>query len=190
MIKTMKVKTGKEFTENIIMGIFYAGTITIAAPLFTAIMISKFIKYVIKSRRERKNFQCVFSRLKKRGLIKISNRKGQIYISLTETGKMRAGKYQIDNLEIKQAAKWDKKWRILIFDIQEKQRMKREALRGKVKELGLFKLQDSVWIYPHDFSREIKLLRDFFGLTEDEMQIITASYIENDKKARIFFKLK
>lgn len=185
----MRVKTGREFTENIIMGIFYAGAIPIVAPYFAATMVPEIIKLLIRNKREKKNFCNAFSRLKQQGLIKIKNRNGQIYISLTGEGKKKAGKYQINELQIKKPNKWDRKWRILIFDIKEKQRIKREALRGKLKELRLLKLQDSVWIYPYDFHKEIKLLRDFFGLTDDEMKIIIAEKIEGDRKAKTFFKL-
>ena len=188
--KNMRVKTGREFTENIIMGIFFAGVITIAAPYFTAIAIPKIIRFAIKNKKEKQAFCNTFSRLKRRGLIKISNRNGQIYISLTTEGKKKAGKYQINDLRIKKPAKWDKKWRILIFDIREDHREKREVLRGKLKELKLFKLQDSVWAHPFEFQKEIDLLRSFFGLTKDDMQIITADKIENDKKIKLFFGLK
>lgn len=186
----MRISTGKKFTEHIIMGIFFAGAITLSAPYFTITAIPKIIKLIIKNKRENRTFCNTFYKLKKRGLIKIIGRNGQIYISLTKEGKEKAGKYQIDNLEIKKPKKWDKKWRILIFDIQEKHRIKRDALRGKIKELKLFKLQDSVWAHPFDFHAEIDLLRSFFGLTPDELQIITADKIENDKKIKLFFGLK
>jgi len=77
----------------------------------------------------------------------------------------------------------------LIFDIQDKQRIKREALRGKIKELGLCQIQKSVWVYPYDFKKEMILLREFFGLTNAEMKLITASEIENDELIKDFFKL-
>lgn len=185
----MRVKTGREFTENIIMGIFFAGA-PIIAPYFAATMLPEIIKLIIKNKNEKKKFCSTFSRLKKQGLIKIINRNGQIYISLTKEGKNKAGKYQIDNLAIKRPRKWDGKWRILIFDIEERHRERREALRGKLKQLSLFKLQDSVWVHPFDFQKENELLRSFFGLTKEEMQIIIADKIENDKKIRQFFKLK
>lgn len=185
----MRVSTGKKFTENIIMGIFFAGVIAIASPYFVATKIPEIIKCMIRNRRERRSFSNTFSRLKKNGLINIDNRNGQIYISLTKEGKKRAGKYQIDNLEIKNPGKWDRKWRVLIFDVKEKQRIKRDALRGKIKELGLYKLQNSVWAYPYDFFKEAKLLRDFFGLTGDEMQIITNCKLEKDKELKKNFQL-
>lgn len=175
------------------MGIFFAGVIPIAAPLFATLAIPKIIRYskkIIRNKDNKRDLYNVFSRLKNAGLIKTVNKNGQIYISLTKEGKKKAGKYQINNLEIKKPPKWDKKWHILIFDIKDKQRMKREALRGKIKELGLFQLQKSIWIYPYNFKNEIVLLRSFFGLTEDEMQTITAYHIENDQRAKMFFDLK
>ena len=115
---------------------------------------------------------------------------GQLHISLTKEGKEKAKKYAIDSLEIKKTKSWDNQWHLLIFDISDKHKIKREALRGKIKELGLFQLQKSVWAYPYEFFKEADTLRDFFGLTKDEIQIITATKIENDHKMRSFFNLK
>jgi len=43
---------------------------------------------------------------------------------------------------------WDKKWRLVVFDIPEKNRLARDALRKKLKELGFAPLQRSTWISP------------------------------------------
>ena len=145
-----------------------------------------------KSQKEeypKEKIQSAFYYLKRRGLIEISYNGPQMYISLTEKGTKKAGKYKINDLAIKKPEKWDKKWRILIFDISNKHKVKREALRGKIKELGLFQLQKSVWVCPYEFGEIVKILREFFGLTDDETKIITASEIENDARARNFFKL-
>ena len=179
----------------ILNGVLLSGGIAVAStsPYFVPrIMpeIIKYAKYKIRKRQKERAFTSSFYYLRKNGYVNIDNRKGQIFISLTEEGKKKAGKYQINNLRIKQPKKWDKKWKILIFDIKDKQRIKREALRGKIKELGLFQLQKSVWIYPYDFYREMNLLRSFFKLTKDEMQIIFDAKIENDGDAKTFFNLK
>ncbi|OGI16846.1 MAG: CRISPR-associated endonuclease Cas2 [Candidatus Moranbacteria bacterium RIFCSPHIGHO2_02_FULL_40_12b] len=109
---------------------------------------------------------------------------------MTPEGRKWAGKYQIDDLKIKKPWHWDKKWRVLIFDIKEKQRSKREALRGKLKELGFYQIQKSVWVCPYEFKKEIAILRSFFGLTSDEMTIMEVNSIENDQKIKSFFKIK
>jgi len=43
---------------------------------------------------------------------------------------------------------WDRRWRLVAFDIREKNRHFRDKLRGKLKELGFQKLQRSAWISP------------------------------------------
>jgi hypothetical protein len=78
---------------------------------------------------------------------------------------------------------------VLIFDVADKHKIKREALRGKLKDWNLCQLQKSVWVCPYDMHKEIEFLRQFFGLNKAEMAIITASDIENDYKLKKHFKL-
>ncbi len=130
-----------------------------------------------------------FYNLKKQGLIKIEEKNRQIYISLTEKGRQKAGMFQINNLKVKIPKKWDEKWRVVIFDISELKKTHREAFRGKLKELLFHQLQKSVWVCPFDCEAEIELLRDFFGLSEENVRLIVAESIGDDKKLRDFFEL-
>ena len=113
----------------------------------------------------------------------------QIHISLSREGKKLAGKYQIDDLKINKPKKWDNQWRILIFDVPDKYKTKREALRGKLKELNLYQLQKSVWVCPYNFEKEVEILRNFFVFTKNEMKIIIARSIQDDAEVIKFFKL-
>jgi len=188
------MKNQKDIAKTILKGIFIAGGIAVAgtSPQFVSRVLPKIFRYAsyeLKKRKKIKNFQRSFYYLRSQGYINIENKNGQIYISLTKEGKKIAGRHNIDDLKIKQSKDWDKKWRILIFDIKEKQKIKREALRGKIKELGLYKLQESVWVYPYLFSNEMEILRTFFYLKKDEMKIITATEIEDDEQIKTFFNL-
>lgn len=51
---------------------------------------------------------------------------------------------------------WDKKWRIVIFDIPEKERVTRDSLRFKIISLGFGKLQESVYISPLNVLGDLK----------------------------------
>lgn len=130
-----------------------------------------------------------FYYLKKRGLITGEVRDNQLYIHLTPEGEKEAGRYQINRLKIKSQKQWDKKWRLLIFDIPEVRRVKREALRGKLKELGFFPLQKSVWVIPFPCEKEIKLLRDFFNLKPKEIRVFETAKLEEDQFLKDIFKL-
>jgi len=188
------MKTKKDVSKVILEGLFWTGAVTIAStnPYFLHRLVPKLIrhaKYKLRRRKNIKSFQRSFYYLKQQGLINFEYQGKQVYISLTKEGRKKARKYNIDNLEIKKPKKWDGKWRVLIFDIQDKHKIKREALRGKLKELGFFKLQKSVWVCPYDFEKETEILRDFFNFGYREMRVITASEIETDGEIKSFFKI-
>ena len=75
----------------------------------------------------------------------------------------------------------------MIFDISQLKKFYREAFRGRLKELGFFPLQKSVWVYPFDCQAEIELLREFFGLSEKEIRLVVAESIGDDSKLKKFF---
>ncbi len=139
--------------------------------------------------KKKRNYTDSFYYLKRKNLISYRYQGKQLYIALTPKGRKLAKRYFINNLVIKQSKKWDKKWRVIIFDIKSKQKHKREALRGKLKDLGFYQLQKSVWAIPYKCHREVDVLRNFFSLNKNELKIITAANIENDYQLRYFFKL-
>lgn len=79
--------------------------------------------------------------------------------SLTEKGRALLDAYEIGRQAIKPSMKWDGKWRVLIFDIPEKVRLKRESVRRTLMSLGFHRLQDSVWVFPYECRQVINLLR-------------------------------
>lgn len=60
--------------------------------------------------------------------------------------------------------KWDGKWYLVIFDIPEKIKFKREILRGKLKKLGFGQLQASVWLSPFNYLNNILEIIKFYKL--------------------------
>ena len=175
-------------SQEILRKLILGGTIFIAAqsPYFWLnIYKGLFSETSFKKRK----VQDTFTYLKKKGLIKIEQTNKQIYISLTEEGKKEAGKFQINELRIKSPKEWDKKWRIIIFDVPELARMKRDAFRGKLKEFGFYQLQKSVWIYPYNCQKEIRLLREFFNLTSKNLRILEVEKIEEDSLLKKIFSL-
>ena len=149
----MRGRTG-QITKLILKGIFVTGAVAMAStsPIFASKVIPGLAKGVsrIKNKKAaKKKLYHSFYYLKRQGLLNMEYKGKQLYVSLTKEGRKKAKKLQIDDMEIKKTKKWDKKWRILIFDIRDKHKIKREALRGKLKELGLFQLQKSAVSYTH-----------------------------------------
>ena len=181
-------KPKSEIVKDILSWLAIGGAICIAAssPYFIRNILNGYKRI---DKYPKKKIADTFHNLKRQGLLEIKTTNHQIYIHLTEKGKKKAGMLQIDNLKINKPQKWDRQWRIVIFDITEPRKIYREAFRGKIKELGFYPLQKSVWAHPFECQAEIELLKDFFALSEKELQLITADKISNDKKLKEFFKL-
>ncbi len=181
-------KPRSEIVKDIFSLLLASGVILIAAssPYFVRSILNNFNKL---GKYSKKRIDNTFYNLKKQGLIKIESRNHQIYVSLTNEGRRKAGIFQINNLKIKKPKKWDKKWRIAMFDISENKKIRREALRGKLKELGFYQLQKSVWVYPYDCQSEIELLKDFFNLSQKEIKIVVAEKVSDDRELKEFFQL-
>ena len=170
---------------SIVGQIYFVGT-----PPYYAVFqrLRKIFKEFNSSEESDSRFKNAFYYFKKKGYLEIRKKNHQIYIALTPEGRKRAGKHLIDDLEIQKPKNWDGKYRIAIFDIPNITRIKRDALRGKLKELGFFRLQQSVWVYPYQCEKEIDLLREFFGLNSKEL-ILIEGCVKDDKFLQKFFKL-
>lgn len=98
--------------------------------------------------------------------------KNTISVNITEKGKKYLKNFDIDNLFLERPKIWDKKWRIVIFDIPEKKKVAREALRNKLKDLGFVKLQDSAWITPFPCENELNFVKLVFNLSDFWLDVI------------------
>ena len=97
------------------------------------------------------------SRMSKQGFICSRKIGRKSYYSLSEKGRqwMLKGKDWALNREYKS---WDKKWRILIYNIPEDLRHLRDNLRKELQSLGFGSLGISVWISPYDIKEKLAKL--------------------------------
>lgn len=93
------------------------------------------------------------------------NKDSTVEITLTESGKNKILKYDIEKIKIKKPAQWDKLWRLVIFDIPEDKNLGRKALATKLKELGFYPMQKSVFIHPYECRDEIDFITEIFELS-------------------------
>lgn len=186
----------KETTKDILLCLFTAGVIMVAAtsPYFlinVARQIKRNRKYIkkeiIKKLSERKIAKAL-ERFKRNKLIILSEENGNFKVELTEKGKRIVKKIQLDNMKPEKPAVWDKKWRVVIFDIPDKKRVARDALREKLQKMKFYQLQKSVWVCPYFCEKEIQFLCEFFEITP-YVNLITADNIYNDIILRKYFKL-
>jgi len=132
-------------------------------------------------------FRGVASRLAAQGLVKFVNGKP---IELTERGRREFNKLQERAaLKARSGKRWDKRWRMLMYDIPEKYRSTRQRLRATLQDLGFCQVQDSVWIYPHDCEDLVTLLKAELRVGYSVLYAIVDK-LEGDEKIKRHFNLK
>lgn len=196
----MARKYGK-IAENILLTLATAGLFAVAAtsPYFFTniargiIRNKKFNGYREKSRHNDGFYIQKISRslagLSKNKIIILKESDGKFYAKLTGAGKRVVKEIEFENMKIEKPKIWDKKWRIIIFDIPERQkRIGRDALRSKLQILGFYQVQKSVWVFSYPCEKEVQLLCEIFEISPF-VNIITADSIYNDDSIKKYFNL-
>lgn len=175
---------------------FIIMTLALGGVVFAGAVLPGIMKAVAGSRRsgfyDKKDYKSAINNLKRRKLIEIlSEKDGRIRVNLTNKGIKRVREFAFDNLAIPKPKKWDKKWRVVIFDIPTQPRrlnVARAALREKIKELGFYKLQRSVWIHPYPCEDEILLVGEIFKVSPF-IEILTVEKLLHETQIKNFFNL-
>lgn len=135
----------------------------------------------IPRRYKRSNFTQSVMRSVKTGYIEKVERDGQLYLRLTPKGNTRV--HRDFSLLSLASERWDGKWRVLFFDIEEVSKIRRNRLRSKLRELGFGMLQKSVWVTPHDILVDFYEFIQEMGLEENVFLIEGKELLAGDVKA-------
>lgn len=111
--------------------------------------------------------------------------KRQCRFELTKKGKKLLAQYDFSEIKLKQKQPWDGQWRMFVFDVPEKSRGARDVLRDKLKKMGFFLFQKSVWIYPHECEEEMNYICEF--LSVQPFTLMFTGKIHNDYLLRKYF---
>jgi len=165
-------------------------TVALAAPgIFQAVKWFRQYEKMIAHRYQTPSYvRKTLRGLARRGMVRIVERqKGEMEVRLTDKGEQELLKYTLREKLLKKHA-WDKKWRIVVFDIEEKRRVVRNRVRIIMQSFGFEKLQDSVWVYPYECEEVVTLLKAQYKVGK-ELVYIVAGDIENDAWLRKKFDL-
>lgn len=103
---------------------------------------------------------------------------------LTERGKLRALNLIFRDLHKQKS--WDKKWRLVAFDLPEKFKRERKALHYRLKTAGFCKLQESVFVCPYDCQKLIGKYTDLFKINKF-VRFAVLDYVDNEAELiRVF----
>lgn len=107
------------------------------------------------------NFYKTVRQLRINGYIDTPREGRKILIKLTDKGKQ-----EIVLKKLLENEHWDGKWRIVIFDIPEKHRRLRDALRGQLRSFQFKPWQKSVWAGRKNVTKELRDFLDKVGLSQ------------------------
>ena len=151
----------KEILKSLAIGGFVV--VCFVAPNFA--QVAKL--FDAKNSKDRWRLKRTLYNLTKERLVEISyNKRGEETIRITGDGEKRILKYKYEEIEIPIPKKWDKLWRLVIFDIPEIHRRARNALAFKLQEVGFYPLQKSVFIFPYECRDEIDFICEHFKIRE------------------------
>lgn len=183
--KDVKIRIGP-VAEVILLTIATVGVVSIAICAPNALQLLKpFFKK--KKYSPKQAVSRSIESLVRTGLVKkIINKDGEVMLELTNKGKWESCIRRIDSGESNK--RWDKRWRVVIFDVPNEENKHRAELTRGMRLYGFQLLQKSVWVYPYPCDDFIALLREHLELKENVIYLTTFS-IENDNLLRKSFDL-
>lgn len=158
-----------------------------AATMGNAVQL--FHKYPAGRKYTKKQAQNAWKTARRQKLIEyVADKEGKTIIRITKKGESKLRTFAIDSMEIAKPAKWDGKWRLVMFDLPIRFSKARNALRYKLKKLGFVQFQKSVWIHPYPCQDELLFVADFFAVGK-YVEVLEVSSITREEKLKKYFGL-
>ncbi|MBL7159379.1 hypothetical protein ISS85_02815 [Candidatus Microgenomates bacterium] len=190
-MKEEKYPYVKDVLKLLGMGAFLGATLVM--PGLIKLTPSLFGKKKSKKRRLKEwekfnlpRLRQTIKRLYEQKMVKVVETRDGSIVKLTEKGELKALRFKFEGMVIGKPKRWDKKWRLIIYDIPKSKKTAQGAFRRMLKEMKFLQLQKSVYLCPFPCEQEIKFLREVYGIGRDVL-ILTVEKIENDQVYRKYF---
>jgi len=184
--KEVRLRNKKTDLQNLILGtVAITGVLTVGLVAPKVLGAMKRLGF-LPHKRQKETILSSKNKLIQKGFLEY-NKRGELRI--TQKGRVCLIKQTYLDRTKEKRPRWDKKWRVLIFDIPESRKMDRENLRHTLVGIGFMKLQDSVWIYPYDCEDLVNLLKADLEVGKEVLYMIVDA-LENDDSVKEFFLLK
>jgi len=150
----------------------------------SAILLGELMKVMDKRSAKR-----TMSYLKYKKLVTVREKAdGSVEYKLSKKAFDAYRRHQIDALAISTPRKWDRKWRMVMFDIPTEKNLARQQLLSKLKEMNFYMLQRSTWIHPFDCEIEVGVLLSELDLEKYVSYLVVDSGNFEDHAKKHFVK--
>lgn len=178
----------KNISQTILEVLEVSGVLAMAVLAPNAIQLFKRRHSTFSKRSLQKKINRSKYYLNEKKLIGVFKKNGKEYVQITEAGRKRAIEAGLNDIKISKPVRWDKKWRLVIFDIPARYKVRAETFRRKLKEIGFIMLQKSVWIHPYQCEDQIEVLRDIYEV-RPFIRMILAERVDGTRKLKEAFNL-
>ena len=128
-------------------------------------------------------------RLYKTKLISMrENKDGSETAVITREGRETALTFKIERMSIRRMKRWDHKWRVVLFDVPERFRKGRDALRTSLKRMGFCEYQKSVFVHPFECQNEVDFVIEYFQV-RPWVRFLIAESLDNELRLKKHFSL-
>lgn len=186
-LKARRTRQWGTFQQAMLAAAVVGGVVLIAATVPNAARLLKYFPGYKKGAKFNYQAKSALGRLAAKGHVIFVERNGKRYARVTEKGR-RVLQMETERVIIAKKRHWDRRWRVIVFDIPERRKSVRVRLRRFMKEYGFVRLQDSVWIYPYDCEDLVALAKADFRIGADVLYMIVER-LERDAHLREHFGL-
>lgn len=139
----------------------------------------------IQKVRGNKGLRKLLKQLKKKNVIYLGGEK----IKLTAKGRKLLDEIYLSEFKIVKSEKWDKKWRLVSYDIPEIYKKSRNLFRKVLENNDFYQVHKSLWVSPYDCKEEIAVFAKNLGLSKYVI-VMTTDKLPNQKEMIEYFGLK
>lgn len=184
LVRNLKA-CAKTTVKSLLVLMVLAGVVTVAAVapnVFAAFgRAKKYRKFYNKE-----EFRESVRYLKSKKYINVGRRTNDYSLTITDYGKKFIYGDLFRKLRITRRHQWDGYWRLVMFDIPNDKKTARDAFRLRLKALGLFQLQKSVFAFPDTCSEEVSFLSNIYNVSS-YITLAETKLISDDRRLRAYF---
>jgi hypothetical protein len=185
-------ETIKQIGKVILAAAFISGVIAISA--VAPNIFGAFGKILKNNKRQKTNktaqqktMRTIYN-LQKRKLIEYDRCGDKIMLKITPQGRSIFLRQRVLELKIKEEQKWDKIWRIILFDIPNNLGARRDIFRHRLKKMGFYQFQKSAFVTPFPCQLELETVLDYYSLY-DYVTYLEATSLSGEEKCRQYFNI-
>ena len=138
---------------------------------------------------QRRSLENALRILQKRREVELATRNGEEILLITERGRQRIRKFELERMQLGTPTKWDRHWSVILFDIPETKKTARDALRRKLNHLGCLQFHKSVFVHPARCEDEVDFITELFQIGQYVTVFRTPSLGRQEHRALRHFAL-